>query len=68
MNNWVVRDFQTNKLSIKCLTNLTEFHMPAGKVYLFPILDCFDELLVSCIIEISPDVELVNTMLDDVIG
>jgi len=36
--------------------------------YLSPIVDCFDSLLVSWTVSISPDSELVNTMLDLAIG
>ena len=46
----------------------TEFHIPAGKIYLSPIIDCFDGLPVSWTIGISPDADLVNTMLDSAIG
>jgi transposase InsO family protein len=31
----------------KWLTDLTEFRIPAGKVYLSPIIDCFDGMVVS---------------------
>lgn len=45
-------------------TDITEFQIPAGKVYLSPIIDCFDGLVVSWSIGTRPDAELVNTMLD----
>ena len=45
-----------------------EFAIPAGKVYLSPIVDCFDGLLVTWEIGISPDASLVNTMLDGAIN
>ena len=48
----------------KWLTDLTEFRIPAGKVYFSPIIDCFDGMVVSWAIGTSPDAELVNTMLD----
>ena len=48
----------------KWLTDITEFQIPAGKVYLSPIIDCFDGMVVSWTIGTSPDAELVNTMLD----
>ena len=31
----------------KWLTDITEFHIPAGKVYLSPMIDCFDGLVIS---------------------
>jgi transposase InsO family protein len=48
----------------KRLTDITEFQIPAGKVYLSPIIDCFDGMVVSWTIGTSPDAELVNAMLD----
>ena len=67
VENVVARDFHADVPNIKWLTDLTEFHIPAGKVYLSPIIDCFDGLVVSWTIGTSPDAELVNTMLDDAI-
>ncbi|SDJ53910.1 Integrase core domain-containing protein, partial [Paraburkholderia steynii] len=49
----------------KWLTDITEFQIPAGKVYLSPLIDCFDGLVVSWTIGTRPDAELVNTMLDE---
>jgi putative transposase len=62
--NLIARDFHADAPNIKWLTDLTEFHIPAGKVYLSPMVDCFDGLLTSSSIGISPDAELVNSMLD----
>ena len=49
----------------KWLTDITEFAIPEGKVYLSPIVDCFDGLPVNWNISTSPDAVLVNSMLDD---
>ena len=65
--NVIERDFSAEQPNEKWLTDITEFHIPAGKVYLSPIVDCFDGLPVSWTIGISPDAELVNTMLDNAI-
>lgn len=62
--NLIARDFHADTPNIKWLTDLTEFQIPAGKVYLSPIVDCFDGMLVSWTIGTSPNAELVNTMLD----
>lgn len=51
-------------LNEKWLTDITEFHIPAGKVYLSPMIDCFDGMVVSWSIGTRADAELVNTMLD----
>lgn len=66
--NVIERDFHAEQPNMKWLTDITEFHIPAGKVYLSPIIDCFDGLPVSWTIGTSPDAELVNTMLDNAIG
>lgn len=65
VENIISRNFQADKPNEKWLTDLTEFHIPAGKVYLSPIIDCFDGLPVSWSIGTSPNAELVNTMLDE---
>ena len=67
VGNIVNRNFQADAPNTKWLTDITEFSLPAGKVYLSPIIDCFDGLAVSWSIGTSPSAELVNTMLDDAI-
>lgn len=62
--NLIHRDFKAAAPNEKWLTDITEFQIPAGKVYLSPIIDCFDGLVVSWTIGTRPDAELVNTMLD----
>ncbi len=62
--NLINRDFQATAPNEKWLTDITEFHIPVGKVYLSPIIDCFDGLVISWSIGTKPDAELVNTMLD----
>ena len=64
VGNLVQRNFHAGAPNELWLTDLTEFHIPAGKVYLSPLLDCFDGALVSWTIGTSPNAELVNTMLD----
>lgn len=68
VENLIARDFHAEKPNEKWLTDLTEFHIPAGKVYLSPIIDCFDGMVISWTIGTSPDAELVNTMLDSAIA
>ena len=68
VENVVDRDFHADKPNDKWLTDLSEFHIPAGKVFLSPIVDCFDGLAVSWTIGTSPNAELVNDMLDDAIS
>lgn len=68
LENIIQRDFHTKEPNKKWLTDITEFHISAGKVYLSPIIDCFDGLVVSWTIGTSPNTNLVNTMLDNAIS
>ena len=45
------------------ITDVTEFRIPAGKVYLSPIIDCFDGMPLSWSISTSPDAEMANSSL-----
>ncbi|RCV85927.1 IS3 family transposase [Billgrantia montanilacus] len=67
-DNLVDRNFCAAAPNEKWLTDITEFQIPAGKVYLSPMIDCFDGLVVSWTIGTRPDAELVNTMLGEAIG
>lgn len=66
--NVIGRNFHANKPNQKWLTDITEFAIPAGKVYLSPIVDCFDGLLPCWTISTCPDSNLVNSMLDSAIA
>jgi putative transposase len=44
------------------MTDITEFQIPAGEVYLSPLTGCFGGVVVSWSIGTRPDAELVNTM------
>jgi transposase InsO family protein/transposase-like protein len=66
--NLLNRDFSAAAPNLKWLTDITEFQIPAGKVYLSPVVDCFDGLVVSWTLSTSPDATLVNTMLDNAIA
>jgi transposase InsO family protein/transposase-like protein len=63
-DNLLNRDFSASAPNEKWLTDITEFQIPAGKVYLSPMIDCYDGMVVSWSIGTRPDAELVNTMLD----
>lgn len=67
-DNIIARDFHAGRPNEKWLTDLTEFHIPAGKVYLSPVIDCFDGMAVSWSIGTSPNAELANSMLRGAIG
>ena len=63
-DNLLNRNFSADAPNEKWLTDITEFQIPAGKVYLSPMIDCFDGMVVSWSIGTRPNAELVNTMLD----
>lgn len=65
--NVIERDFHADAPNQKWLTDITEFAIPAGKVYLSPIVDCFDGMLPAWKISTTPDACLVNSMLDNAI-
>ena len=67
-DNLLNRNFSASAPNEKWLTDITEFQIPAGKVYLSPVIDCFDGMVVSWSIGTSPNAELVNTMLDAAIN
>jgi len=65
VDNLVKKNFHADTPNKLWLTDITEFHIPDGKIYLSPMIDCFDGLPVSWTIGTSPNAELVNTMLKD---
>ena len=67
VENKVNRNFHADEPNKLWLTDITEFAIPAGKVYLSPIVDCFDGMLVTWTIGTSPNANLVNSMLDSAI-
>ena len=52
----------------KLLTDITEFALPNGKLYLSAMIDCFDGMVIGWTIGSRPNADLVNTMLDGVIA
>ena len=66
--NEVQRDFHADKPNKKWLTDITEFKIGEEKVYLSPIIDCFDGMPITWTVGTSPNAELVNTMLDNAIA
>ena len=63
MENLINRDFHAECPNQKWLTDSTEFFIQAGKVYLSPIMDCFDGVPVDWSIGTAPNAELPNSML-----
>lgn len=56
----VRRDFHAAAPNELWLADITEFGLPDGKVYLSPILDCFDGGLAAWSMGTSPNAELAN--------
>lgn len=55
--------FHADKPNELWITDVTEFRIPAGKVYLSPIVDCFDGMPLSWPISTSPDAGMANSSL-----
>ena len=66
--NIIERDFSADKPNTKWLTDITEFKLPAGKVYLSPLIDCFDGMVVEWSISNHPTSEMTNSMLTSAIS
>lgn len=62
--NLVQRRFHAKAPNRLWVTDITEFHVKAGKVYLSPVIDCFDGMPVAWSIGTRPDAALANTMLE----
>lgn len=61
-DNRLARDFKTAKPNQKWLTDITEFQLPTGKVWLSPLVDSFDGKVVSWSFSTRPDAELDNAI------
>lgn len=68
VENVINRDFHADKPNQKWLTDITEFSIKAGKVYLSAMIDCLDGMPVTWTIGTSPNSELANTMLKNAIA
>ena len=58
------QNFETTKPNEKWTTDVSEFHIGAGKVYLSPILDMFDGSIISYNLSTSPNFEQIKDMLN----
>ncbi len=66
--NLVNRHFRATAPNELWPTDITEFGLPGGKVYLPPILDCFDGGPPAWSIGTSPNAELANSSLEAACG
>ena len=60
----LVRNFDTTSVNQKWTTDVSEFHIAAGKLYLSPILDIHNREIVSFVISRSPNFKQVTDMLN----
>lgn len=67
VDNLLNRNFHADKPNQKWLTDITEFHIPAGKVYLSPVIDCYEGFIVSWTASTSPNARLTNGMINKAI-
>jgi transposase InsO family protein/transposase-like protein len=66
--NLINRKFSADKPNEKWLTDITEMKAVDGKLYLSPVIDCFDGMVVSWEMSEHPDAKLANTMLEKAIA
>lgn len=64
LNDDGTHDFGAEAPNELWITDITEFRIKAGKVYLSPIIDCFDGMPLSWSISTSPNAELANSSLE----
>ena len=65
VENIVKRKFLVDEPHKQALTDITEFALKDGKVYLSPLIDCFDGSPITWTIGKSPNSSLTNNMLKD---
>ena len=59
-----IRDFSTTNVNEKWTTDISEFHIAAGKLYLSPILDMHNREIISYNISTSPSYSQITDMLN----
>ncbi|KIS04387.1 transposase [Streptococcus equi subsp. zooepidemicus Sz12is] len=57
-------DFEGSKPYEKCYTDVTEFTLPEGQLYLSPVLDGYNSEIIDFTLSRSPDLKQVQTMLE----
>ena len=62
------RNFSTTSINQKWTTDVSEFHIAAGKLYLSPIMDMYSKEIISYSISRSPNFKQTLDMLDGALG
>ena len=63
-DNLIQRQFEGAKPYEKCYTDVTEFSIAEGKLYLSPVLDGYNSEIIDFTLSRSPDLKQVRTMLE----
>uniref|UniRef100_UPI003F5ECFE1 IS3 family transposase n=1 Tax=Streptococcus iniae TaxID=1346 RepID=UPI003F5ECFE1 len=63
-DNLIKRQFKGSKPYEKCYTDVTEFALPEGKLYLSPVFDGYNCEIIDFTLSRSPDLKQVQTMLE----
>lgn len=63
-DNLIKRQFEGFKPYEKCYTDVTEFALPEGKLYLSPVLDGYNSEIIDFTLSRSPNLKQVQIMLD----
>lgn len=63
--NILQRDFSTTALNQKWATDISEFNLFGEKIYISPIMDLYNQEIISCTISNSPNLGMVTQMLDE---
>ena len=64
-DNHLKREFYADKPFEKLTTDVTQFKVGDEKVYLSPVMDLYNREIVSYSISLSPNLEQIREMLDD---
>ncbi|HGC8953114.1 TPA: IS3 family transposase, partial [Streptococcus agalactiae] len=63
-DNLIQRQFEGSRPYEKCYTDVTEFALPEGKLYLSPVMDGYNSEIIDFTLSRSPDLKQVQTMLE----
>lgn len=63
-DNLIKRHFEGSKPYEKCYTDVTEFALPEGKLYLSPVFDGYNSEIIDFTLSRSPNLKQVQTMLE----
>ena len=64
VDNKVIRNFSTSRCNEKWTTDVSEFHIASGKLYLSPILDMHNREIISYSISRNPSFNQTQEMLE----